>query len=465
MDPKETFYQPNCFCISFDAPFNTDLLKTFNDSFLSIEQAAFLHEYYHYLNNITTFEGLRDFVLSFVDRVVSITNLLSLEGESAFPIKDNHYPSCEYLRKYLFDIKRIRAIDLVNRELSIQVSNSPSKRFRIHHLSKSRQTLSFEFEKIKIKGYRYYYKIHTEDLVFTRSFSLSIGAIDEFLSSSIDEFCFQNDLSDNKSIIGSRGFYPYQLFDEILDYYGLRDTVDTTHKIIIAYTALHSKNPACTFVRLLSRIQKNTEQFTKSPESFVQKYQKKKNYFKSLCDIQNHIFERYQEAEAQGKVFYAIALYYIRYFSLLAERAIENDFFFFIRPFLVNNIKSADGKKEFFQRYKKIRDTLPLPLVAFGKQITDSLNMKTSDVFQYGEGFNLIVAMTEIIDSLYNSQIAKNGNGIRLLNHTIGNDKPEMLKSGSKDSWQIALNQFGLLGVYLTKNQQERTLKEDQVNP
>lgn len=446
MDLNKVSYVLNNFYINLDKSFDLDNLDVFNDTILTTEQAVFMHEYYHYLVNITTFEGIRGFVLSFIDRVISVTNLLSLEGISAFPINRNNYQSCQYLCKYLSDIKRINDIDKVNRKLSIEVENSPGKRLHIKKMSIATQNLSCQFNGGLVKGGRSYFKVHTDDLIDSQQFSLSIGAIDEFLCASIDEFCFQNDLADNISIIKSRPFYPYSFFDEIIRFYNLTETLDVLDKIIISYSSLNSRNPVCTFVSLLSKIQRDKTNYLQSPEEFIVN-NIGKNVTTSIHEIIEQIRARCMESFYQNKIHYSLALYHIYNTAILACEVLEKDFFFFIRPFMITNMNTDQGKRQFIKMYQHIRNSLPRPLIAIENKIIGE-----NQPYSFGYGINIISAMTAVVDSLYEHRYAQNTSKIKFINHTIGNDCMYRLLENGTDSWNIALNQFGLLGKYLSAN-------------
>lgn len=75
MDINKIKYYPDKFYICLDG-FDLDNLDTFtNDVTFSQQQAIYLHEYYHYLTNITTFAGLREFNLVFQDKIRIITRI------------------------------------------------------------------------------------------------------------------------------------------------------------------------------------------------------------------------------------------------------------------------------------------------------------------------------------------------------------------------------------------------------
>lgn len=68
IDLTKIKYYPDRFYICLDG-FDIDNLTTFiTDLQIGQEQSIFIHEYYHYLTNIATFSGIRQFNLNFCDR-------------------------------------------------------------------------------------------------------------------------------------------------------------------------------------------------------------------------------------------------------------------------------------------------------------------------------------------------------------------------------------------------------------
>ena len=54
-------YYPDRFYIGLDGFDLTKLFEVSPDYTLSLQQAIFIHEYFHYLTNISTFQGVRSF--------------------------------------------------------------------------------------------------------------------------------------------------------------------------------------------------------------------------------------------------------------------------------------------------------------------------------------------------------------------------------------------------------------------
>lgn len=72
--------------------FDLENLNTFaDDATFSQQQAIYMHEYYHYLTNLTTFYGARQFNCRFQDRVRLITILLKKRGLDAFPLEKEQF--------------------------------------------------------------------------------------------------------------------------------------------------------------------------------------------------------------------------------------------------------------------------------------------------------------------------------------------------------------------------------------
>ena len=95
IDLTKIKYYPDRFYICLDG-FDTDNLTTFiTDLNIGQQQAIFIHEYYHYLTNIATFPGIRQFHLNFCDRFRIITILNVKAGIKAYPIRDNSIPNCQ----------------------------------------------------------------------------------------------------------------------------------------------------------------------------------------------------------------------------------------------------------------------------------------------------------------------------------------------------------------------------------
>lgn len=119
-DLKDIKYYPDRFYIRMNG---CDLINLFvpqNDFTLTLDQAAFIHEYYHYLTNITTFQGVRSFHAAFCDLFRLVTILTHKKGLDAFPVKDNTFPECECEVGYWNDLAEIFREDDLNYSLAME---------------------------------------------------------------------------------------------------------------------------------------------------------------------------------------------------------------------------------------------------------------------------------------------------------------------------------------------------------
>lgn len=104
IDLTKVKYYPDRFYICLDG-FDTDNLTTFlTDLDIGQHQAVFIHEYYHYLTNITTFPGIRQFHANFCDRFRIVCILNFKEGLKAFPLENNNLSTCTDLIDYWQDV-------------------------------------------------------------------------------------------------------------------------------------------------------------------------------------------------------------------------------------------------------------------------------------------------------------------------------------------------------------------------
>ncbi len=120
IDLTKVKYYPDRFYICLDG-FDTDNLTTFlTDLNIGQHQAIFIHEYYHYLANTTTFPGIRQFHANFCDRFRIVCILNFREGLKAFSLTDNTLSTCTDLIEYWQDIARIIDEDDINYNLELQ---------------------------------------------------------------------------------------------------------------------------------------------------------------------------------------------------------------------------------------------------------------------------------------------------------------------------------------------------------
>ncbi len=234
IDLTKIKYYPDRFYICLDG-FDTDNLTTFiTDLNIGQHQAIFIHEYYHYLTNITTFPGIRQFNLNFCDRFRLSTILTSKEGINAYPINANNFLNCKEDVAYWKSVSEIIDEDDIDYKLVEETENSPNKKFEIVSIQTVHKPMSVVVNGIQHNGARILINIETAGLLNIQSFNLKFGAIDEFLSSAIDEYLFENDLSDiDPSFLSQRPFYPYCFFDKLLAFYEIQRP-SAFEKILIA---------------------------------------------------------------------------------------------------------------------------------------------------------------------------------------------------------------------------------------
>lgn len=438
-------YYPDRFYIGLDG---FDLTKLFVISpvfTLTLQQAVFMHEYYHYLTNISTFQGVRSFHAAFCDLFRLVCRLTHRAGLNAFPVNGNQLQNCVYDIDYWNSLNEIFREDNVNGKLSDEVEHSQNRKFSVNNIATERGAVMTMMKNgQEIKGQREFVRIDVDGLPFTSSFRLSLGAMDEFLSASIDEFVFEHSLADNKPIIDVQPYYPYRSFDEILRYYGLR--LDSRCKILIVYYAMHGKNPAIQLRDILECIKaEGQDVFEADPCQFLST---RFEFFIGYDDLITEINKFVSEAESQGrKLVSKFVAYYLDRF-ITAQALLKKDIFFFVRPFLVNDLDNMSNRQDFILAFDRIRTCFPEPVILQDKVF--------SPLTQYNYGADLTVmglAIYEIMDSLETNQIAK-----RLTRAKDRYDYPDGLENCDDVStftdpplmpyWHKALNELGLYQFY-----------------
>jgi len=457
MDLDRIKYFQDKFFIRLDG-FDLVNLDTFaDDNTFSQQQAIYLHEYYHYLTNLTTFFGARQFNCKFQDKVRLITILLKKKGIDAFPLSENTDFDCKYEVEYWKSLDDLFDLDDVDTSFADKVKNAPMQKFTIVHYTDMRWPLSVQYEGKNVKGYHKYYRIDVSDVPFAQSFHLSDGMIDEFLSSSIDEFMFQNDLADNCEVLRAQSFYPYRTLDELLRFFNI-EGCDARDKILISYFALHATNPIDALITLLERMRKDKgEAYMKDKENFLLK-NLKGNEIKAFASLIQYEDKYIRECldHSRKNLADTMALIYRRQYR--AIELLENDFFYFVRPFMVANLQTHEGRAKLLSLFKNIKKEMDEPIIVQdGKMIATEEN-------SYKNHLAMQIAIYEIIDSLWINRIATRLPS-RKKNYeypvfTEDNDKLENLvdKFPLEQTWHVALNELGLYGEYLRK---KKTLQQN----
>ena len=441
---KEVKYYPDKFYIRLDGCDLSNLFATNEDFTLSNDQAVFIHEYYHYLSNLATFQGVRSFHAAFCDLFRLVTILTYKNGLNAFPVERNNLKDCAYEIQYWNDLNKIFREDNVNISLSLETSNSPSRSFKITNISIEYGD-EFKVKKngVENRGRRELLKIDVEGLLQTTSFYLPIGAIDEFLSSSIDEFLFEKGLSDNKGVF-KRPFYPYFAFDEILKYFNLE--FQSREKIIIAYYAIHSKNPTVSLFNMLSKLQMcGKDGFEKDPCNYLESISP---IFTQYDDLIREIDSFIQEAKSQNRRLTSHLLSYFQDRFITAQALLKKEPLFFIRPFLIEHLDDIRSRQEFWIDFIRIKTCFPEPLMIQGKEFV------TTRPSEYGADLTILaLAIFEIMESLGKNQVAK-----RLPYYKDKYNYPKDADNSDDVStftdpplrgyWHKALNELGLYQFY-----------------
>lgn len=447
MNINKIKYYPDKFYICLDG-FDLDNLGTFtSDVTFSQQQAIYIHEYYHYLTNITTFAGLREFNLVFQDKIRIITRLSAQAYLNAYPIKDNDSEDCRNDIEYWKDTVDIVDSEDINYKLAEEVENSIDKKFKIVSLNKVVIPMQCVVRDNLYKGRRIIYEINIDGLLLTNKFKLSIAVLDEFLSSSIDEFMFQHDLADNCDVIRNRPFYPYGLFDELLKYYNI-GFLDSLHKIMIVYCSLHSSNPTVAFVNILEEISNDSDSFITNPEQFLLALADQ-SYGNQLFQIIKYEEAFIKECEQQGRYNLRDTVYLLYKKSCIAYNHLKVDSFYFIRPFMVQNIKNGDGRMKLLNLFETIKIEMDEPLILKNKMLIDG-NTDT-----YKNHLAMLIAIYEIMDSLYVNRIARrtvrNKERFSYPVEATDDDLIENIPNTCPltHTWHVALNELGLYGEYL----------------
>lgn len=127
-------YYPDRFYIGLDGFDLTKLFTISQNYILTLQQAVFMHEYFHYLTNISTFQGVRSFHAAFCDLFRLVCRLTHRAGLNAFPVNSNHLQSCAYEVGYWNSLNEIFREDNVNGKLSDEVKHSQNGKFSVNSI-------------------------------------------------------------------------------------------------------------------------------------------------------------------------------------------------------------------------------------------------------------------------------------------------------------------------------------------
>lgn len=445
-DLNDIKYYPDKFYIRLNGCDLEHLFESTSDFTLTLDQAVFIHEYYHYLTNISTFQGVRSFQAAFCDLFRLVTILTHRRGLDAFPVSQNILADCAYEVGYWNSLNEVFREDNVSQALALETQNSPSGQFKIVNIEKEYgEEYTVKRNGIEYKGRREYVRLEIEGLPQTEHFRLPIGAIDEFLSASIDEFLFEKGLSKYTDIFKHRPFYPYGAYDKIIQYFNLR--LESRDKILVAYYALHAFNPAVTLYEILEKVAEDGQnQLESNPCEYLEKYF---HMFSTYDRLINEFDLFIDEAKQARRQLSAQILAYFQDRFITANALIKKDPLYFVRPFLVDNLDDIRGRQEFWIDMMRIKSSFPEPLFITGKEF------KTTRPYEYGADLTILaLAIYEIIESLESSKVAR-----RLDHYKNKYDYPDGCNSFEDVStftppplfayWHKALNELGLYQFYL----------------
>src|SRR5258708_13562405 len=360
-DLSKIKYYPDRFYVCLDG-FDIDNLTTFiTDLNIGQKQAIFIHEYYHYLTNISTFPGIRQFHLNFCDRFRLVTILTAKEGIKAYPINSNKFSNCKDDIDYWKTVSEIMEEDDIDYKLVEETHLSCNKKFDIISIGFDIKPMDIVIRGIKINGGRKLVKVEIAGLISIQSFYLTFGSIDEFLSSSIDEYLYENDLSDiSPSMLSQRPFYPYGFFDKLLSHYDI-PRPSAFEKILIAYFSLNSFNPPIKLIEILENLKNGGySEFQNDPEKFLLAHFIETPQYKETLDGINDFAN---ETFSQGRIHISQALKYYYDKFYVAQKLKENDFFYFIRPFFQTDPDKTIAKQKFLFALSRIINQFTPPLI------------------------------------------------------------------------------------------------------
>jgi hypothetical protein len=431
-------YNTDRFYLRLDG-FDLSSFKYFdNDTVFDCRLAAYIHEYYHYLTNVSSFPGMRQFVVSVPDYVRLITRLSWKGGIDAFPVKSNHISNCRVEVEYWEDVKELMEIENYNKNAHDYLN---LRTYRVERPYLKQELMTCEVNGIRIEKpvTRCYVDIDAGMKPYTVYLSLYI--IDEFLSSSIDRFFYEKSIVDTSGIIGKQDFYPYGLFDAICSSYGLY--LSNRDKILIAYCALHSFNPGERLKAILEAISMDIQSYEAGPESFLSKFIG--DYYSIVQGLINYKKSFIDECIDQNRRVLASLSTQLWSLSRKALSLLEGDYFYFVRPFMLD-FESDQGKIQMLNLLDRIRKEMKEPLILQNNILLNP----TNDLFK--TQLAILMAIYEIIDSLYEHRIAQ-----RLYRQKYSypiespdNDKLINLPTQAPfiETWHVALNELSLIALY-----------------
>jgi hypothetical protein len=449
IDLNKIKYYPDRFYISLDGFDSKNLTSFITDLEISQQQSIFIHEYYHFLTNITTFCGVRQFNLNFGDRFRLVVNMGFHEKVDAFPI-GNKNSNLQLDIDYWNQVLEILNDDDIDYDLVTEVMQSSRKKFDIVSCYNIQKPMSAITHSGSVNGHRDIIEVEISGLTYKNKFILTYGAIDEFLSSAIDEYLYENSLSDiDPSILSQRPYYPYQVFGEIIKHY-TNERPEVIEKILLAYFSLNSDNPAQKLIFILERLKNGDySKFKADPENYLLQFRDISIKHKEMVDYTKKLAE---ESSEQGRIHISQSIKYYHDKFFFAMKLKEDDFFYFVRPFFEKDVTETRGKQRFLLALGRIINsfTPPVFLEKGVFKVTDKLTT-------FGESTILILACYEIFESLRSEQYAKRPQYLKdryaFPDQVENCDDVTTYKIPINGiAFQLALNEMGLFKIYIDDN-------------
>lgn len=169
MDLSKIKYYPDRFYVCLDGFELNNLTSFITDLNIGQQQSIFIHEYYHYLTNIITYAGVRQFNLNFVDRFKLITIFGVKENIAAFPIGNKDSSSLHEI-KYWQDVSNLLNDDDIDYNLAIETEQSFRGKFEIKSIYTVERPLSLIVDNKTIDGARKVVKIEISGISKTSFF-------------------------------------------------------------------------------------------------------------------------------------------------------------------------------------------------------------------------------------------------------------------------------------------------------
>lgn len=444
MNINDIKYFPDKFYIRFDEDVVDNLVYLDSNDQYSVELSVFIHEFHHYLANITTFQGLRAFNVCFQDKIRIVTRLLKrCGGLDAFPLTTNQRLDCKSSIAYWKGVDDITIGDSALRTKSVEIDNSPSRKVQLKDVDIKQVSLTVNLDTGDVQGAREMVFLEVDGIA-NNKFILPIAAIDEMLSSSIDEYLFETGCSENREVLSNRPFYPYSFFDELLHYYGM-DRVEAKYKIILSYKAIHGDNPVVNLIHILEKVSTDVDCFYQDPLNYLDKYFPT-NEYALLNGPCQYIVSFIKECESAGRHNLANACSIIYERSRRAAEHLKRDPYYFIRPLVENDLSKIEGRQKYLYFLKDLIGEFDAFLQLKGKKLIGAFSDPEKDHLAF------VLAIYEILDGLENCRIVER----TVSDYEFDGDPADCDKLGNLPDqlplttvWHNALNDLSLYALYL----------------